>query len=902
MKGFLLAFLVLSTISFGQKIDTLNGFLSKVQGEEINYFSPLHQFAPNALLTRANGQMPIAWNAPIYSGTKKTVCYELLIGHSTGTSSGERHFDVFLNDRKLVTITTSPKKNGYFELTQAVKKNLGFSFLLQEYDVNNDAFGKLYLTLPASYVTNKAVISIIGQQQESRDWLMVFMYQKGLKIEAQPTQLITRKENKRQLNVVVDNPYSDGAILRIQSAHFTAEKTLVKGFNQLSFPVYDKAFSGNDTLTFTINSNESITKNVSIPPLREYSFQIVHHSHNDIGYSHLQTEVERIQIKNIKDALRWVEQPHIGTQKPFWHIESLWAVENFLRSANAAEEAQFVQAVKNGNIILSANYANILTGLCRQEELNWVLEYAKTLEKKYGFHIQNAMMTDIPGITWAGLNSYVENNIPYLSLGPNYVESLPDKGDRVGGVIKEQGDEVFYWKPDSSSTKKLLVWTAGKGYSFFHGITESEKQQKWEQRISNYCNELAITNYPYDLVQLRYTKNADNGPVDTLLSAFIEQWNQQYSTPQLTIASLDELFHTFEETYQAVIPVRTGEISPYWEDGAYSTAVEEMQNRQLALQTIALEAFVKTTDRYAEYQPAFVRLHRNIILFHEHTWGAWCSISDPEIFFTTEQWRIKQSFLDAAQQEYDQLAKAFSYVYMPQLTVAAPAHTITDFVVDEQHGGLKSLLVNGQNVVSTTSDYRLFEPIYALGINPMVEHRSTSVTITTLEDSPKRKTVQVTTTLPSMQTISITYALLKKWNRLFCHYVFDKAIEKNKESMHIAFPFHQTPTAIQYGSSPHLVSLNKDQLPGSNNDFICVEDQLVVVFDSLNMVIRSPEVNLFEIGEMINEDKENGVKKWRTETASLDQLFLYVFNNYWHTNYKAYQEGRMDFEIEISFE
>jgi hypothetical protein len=29
---------------------------------------------------------------------------------------------------------------------------------------------------------------------------------------------------------------------------------------------------------------------------------------------------------------------------------------------------------------------------------------------------------------------------------------------------------------------------------------------------------------------------------------------------------------------------------------------------------------------------------------------------------------------------------------------------------------------------------------------------------------------------------------------------------------------------------------------------------------------------------------------------------LYVFNNYWHTNYKASQSGVFDFEVELSFE
>ena len=115
-----------------------------------------------------------------------------------------------------------------------------------------------------------------------------------------------------------------------------------------------------------------------------------------------------------------------------------------------------------------------------QKEQDWNNEYARRLEKQYGFDIVSAMITDIPGISYSALKSYVENGIRYLSLGPNYVDNLPDKGDRVGGVIREQGDVAFYWKPDSLSERKLLVWTAGKGYSYFHNITSEEMESGWE--------------------------------------------------------------------------------------------------------------------------------------------------------------------------------------------------------------------------------------------------------------------------------------------------------------------------------------------------------------------------------------------------------------------------------------
>jgi len=39
------------------------------------------------------------------------------------------------------------------------------------------------------------------------------------------------------------------------------------------------------------------------------------------------------------------------------------------------------------------------------------------------------------------------------------------------------------------------------------------------------------------------------------------------------------------------------------------------------------------------------RARRDVVMFDEHTWGAWCSISDPDSDFTREQWAFKRNFL-----------------------------------------------------------------------------------------------------------------------------------------------------------------------------------------------------------------------------------------------------------------
>jgi len=902
MRYLLLASFLFSLPCMGQQADTLNGFEKKIAGEDINYFSPLHQFAPTALLTRCNGEMPISWEAPAYPGPLQQVTYELLIGHSTGTSSANRNFDISLNGTYLFTIQTPMKQTGHYQISNSNMTDAKFLFLHQQYDVNGDGFGNLYITVPSEKVSQQAIFSIKGKAEDSRDWLMVFQYRKGLKAIAIPTNLVIRKENKRQLNLYLNNPYSGNTAFELHTRGGNFNFVIQYGYNKLSIPAYDPTITGTDTLLCIINHSDSIRYPILLKPIANYVFNIIHHSHNDIGYSNIQPEVEAIQNRNISDAIRWIKQPHRNSEKPYWHIESLWAVENYLKQANPAQAKDFINAVQSGQLVLSANYANILSGNCQPEEQDWVLEYARQLEKKYGFKISNAMITDIPGISRSALQSYVNNDIPYLSLGPNYVASHPDMGDRIGQVLKEQGDKIFYWVPNNQSKKKLLVWTAGLGYSLFHGITDQEKQASWEQRISDYCNDLLEKGYPYDMVQLRYTKNADNGPVDSTLTDFVANWNDRYSTPQLKIASLDQLFRSFENKYKSKIPVLTGEISPYWEDGAYSSALEEMRIRKLVRKTIALEKFARVKNYSNLVRSAFYQLHRNIVMFQEHTWGSWSSISDPESAFTQTQWNYKKAFIDSAAYYYQQLAGMLHYTELQPLKKFTSDAPISDFTVDEKNGGLKTINVSGDNIVSDTSRFKFFEPVYALGINPMVMHECQSVQIEKLEDDASKKVFRTYATLPSMKNLVITYTLQKKEGVLLCHYSFDKLRVKEKESFHIAFPFNFDAPAIEYGTASNHVRYNIDQLPGSNKEFICVEEQVNILSRPLNAKISSPDLCLYEVGNIINENRTNEVKQWKSVNTNTSTLFLYVFNNYWHTNYKAYQEGHIEFDIELSFD
>ena len=88
----------------------------------------------------------------------------------------------------------------------------------------------------------------------------------------------------------------------------------------------------------------------------------------------------------------------------------------------------------------------------------------------------------------------------YFSSGPNYMLNLkPDGGDRIGGTLVEHGDRPFWWV-SPSGRERLLMWVAGRGYSWFHGGYVGRVTEAATRGILDYARELAEHGYLYEMV------------------------------------------------------------------------------------------------------------------------------------------------------------------------------------------------------------------------------------------------------------------------------------------------------------------------------------------------------------------------------------------------------------------
>jgi alpha-mannosidase len=399
-------------------------------------------------------------------------------------------------------------------------------------------------------------------------------------------------------------------------------------------------------------------------PVKPLTVYVLPHSHTDIGYTEIQTAIEDKQVQNLlagmEIARRTADYPEGA--RFIWNVEVLWAADLFLRRLGAAAQQQFFEAVKSGQVALNGMYLNELTGLCRTEELLRLFRMATQIGEQTGTPIESAMISDVPGYTWGTVSAMAHAGIRYFSVAPNYF-------DRIGDILVQWENKPFYWVgPDGSS--RVLVWIPFWGYAMSHRYREMSPKL-----IEEFCDGLNQRDYPYEIAYVRWAGIGDNAVPDPSICDFIRDWNTAHVSPRFVIASTTEAFRAFEQRYGAELPSVAGDWTPYWEDGAGSSALETATNRASSDRLAQAETVWALANPQSYPADAFEDAWRNVLLYSEHTWGAWCSVSDPFRRETREQWAVKQSYAVAADlQSRDLMSRALAQIE------GLPTHDAIDIV------------------------------------------------------------------------------------------------------------------------------------------------------------------------------------------------------------------------------
>jgi alpha-mannosidase len=633
----LVLFEILET--YGQSYS--GGFETRIFGSQLEYWS-FHPEPGKACLVRNNADSPfIEWESasvPV-SIKSETVSFVLLSNYNVSTAKENHRYSLKIGDNE--TIEFQAGKDGPVKDWKIEKENISLRFQVVERDHVGDVNGFLFITVPCKWLdkNRKIRFRLSGENTKSSDWFMIFQKNLQTKFTLIPqavVQLSTDSVKRQAIKLLFENYNMDNLPITIyEGKKKILNQSAIFGINAIDIPCFT---SNIDIIKeFSIQyQKQKITQKVTLKAFKPYTVYLIPHSHLDIGYTHPQEEVLNLQVDVLKQAIKLIEKTKdypVGSQYKF-SIESLWVLEEYLKQASEYEKGRFIQFAKEGRINVQGFYLNLNTGLANAEELFQLVNLSSKVSKEYGIPINSATITDIPGAVAGIIPVMAQNGIRYFCPAVNSF-------DRIGNTLSTWGDKPFWWK-STSEKEKVLVWMSSPGYNLFHKWFIGEKKNI--NPILDYLSNLEKKKYPYNFSFLSYTTGGDNGPNDSLLSGFIREWNQKYSSPKLIISTFSEVFQKLEKEHGNEIPTYKGDLSPYWEDGAYSTAYETVTNRKTAAELIHLETTATLLNKQLP-DNTIRKCWNNVLLFNEHTWGAHNSIDEPEGELQTKIWNGKKQFM-----------------------------------------------------------------------------------------------------------------------------------------------------------------------------------------------------------------------------------------------------------------
>jgi alpha-mannosidase len=780
------------------------------------------------------------------------------------------------------------------------------------------------------------------------------------------------------------------AMLVVRADHQEVERRVLSSGTH-TFNVYvDPVETTRQVLIDYEIAGKSDSAEVRVEPVRKVRIFILPHSHHDLGYTDLQSNIEEKQMANISKGIELARNTanYPPGARFVWNLEVLWGADLFMRTKTAPEREELISAVKKGWIGLNGMYANELTGLCRPEELLQLFRYSIELGNQCGVRVDSAMISDVPGYTWGAVSAMAQAGIHYFSAAPN-------RFDRIGTFMAEWQDKPFWWVSPSGN-ERVLFWVPWTGYAMSHIMN---LDSMW---VNEYQARLDEIGFPYRISYIRWAGHGDNAVPDPDICEFVKQWNEEYEWPRLSISTTSDAFAAFEKQHGRQLPELKGDLTPYWEDGAGSSALETRMNRGAA-ERLVQAATLSTILAPQAYKDAdFDAAWRNVLLYSEHTWGAWNSVSDSENPFVAQQWQVKRQFAVDAESESKRLLDVVLDAYASEsdssivcvhntcswprtevvliskerslgkdhvkdelnksvpsqrlstgelaflaenvpalgsasfhLSAAAPhvpekRVTVLDGVldngvvrakVDSENGNIVELMPKkgAHNLVDTSSDEAVNRYLFLEGNDTSKVSTSGPARIVIEEPGPLVATIRIESSAPGcvdlvrrvrlkayVDWIELSNSVNKKRAPLNPHPGEggpggDFAQHESKESVQFAFPFAVENGQIRIDIPLAVMRPEIDQLPGSCKNWLPVGRWIDVANADYGVTCATLDAPLVEIGRLSATmlGSQTHPEIWREHIEPTQKFYSWVMNNHWSTNYRAHQEGLVEFRYAL---
>lgn len=761
------------------------------------------------------------------------------------------------------------------------------------------------------------------------------------KVSLTPTIFIVKRGGKLKQIVKLTAEFSPGvteasAVIKLTGQTISLKPNLL-GIAESDLEV-DEVKSPTP-LEATVSCGSSlVSASCELKPQRHWRLYVQPSSHIDVGYTDWQERVIDLHNRNMSLALDLCKQyPDF-----VWNTEVAWPQDNYLSMMPKDRRDEFIARAKTGQIGCQAIYGNMLTGILSHEEMIRTLYYAHGVAKEHGIPYDMAVSSDVPTQVWTLPTVLAGAGIKYFSAGLNLT-----RGDSFNQLFHRP----FYWQgPDGG---KVLTWLNNQ-YAQAANLGLLASVETATPRIMGLLSGFDRADYPYDAV-LAFGGVSDNQPLHGNLASVVAEWNKRYEYPKIIFTRGPEFFQHIEKGFAKDIPTISGDGGVYWEDGAGSSAEETAEVRIAKEQLTTAEKIYSllSTLGVAKYPKAEIdAAWKNAILYDEHTWGAHCSISQPEHEQTLHQWNYKKRFATLAEGQTEiilsralsDLAKAVgakegdAVVYNP---LSWPVSGMVESLEGEQPfwvenvpamgckivtpekpvnwlarsnafkenrfyrvelaptGGIKSVFDKelGIELVDQTAAQSLNQYIYIKGpggrMTDVTDYKMASPVVGWSADQWQTKqTADGSAYLtPKCTTEVILYDNAKRID-------FINKLEKQetyeKEGGYFAFPFNLNKPEFYVELPNGVVKPKSQMLPGACMQWYCMQDYVAAADDKCAVVWSAIESPLITIGDINRETFKSPLP------IDNGHLYAYAFNNYWFTNYKASQGGEMEFRYSLT--
>jgi hypothetical protein len=384
---------------------------------------------------------------------------------------------------------------------------------------------------------------------------------------------------------------------------------------------------------------------VTLWPGKKWNLLVVPHIHLDVGYSDYQEKVAEIQSRVLDEAMDLIRQNPAFRFSP----DGYWSVRQYLAGRTEERQKQFFQMVKGKKIFVPTVEACLLTGFPALETLIRSLYPAFEFQQKYGGDADYADITDVPSYSWSYASVMAAAGLKYFISGC----------DNLNGPIllysRLNEKSPFWWEgPDGS---KILMWYS-RDYSQLATLFGGLRGQVAAGRdsIPIFLQAYSHPEYKSDSVLL-YGTQWENTDLNPRQASLADDWNKLYAYPHLQYSGFANALSMIARQFGDALPTVRGDGGPYWEYGIVSTARSAAIDREAEQRAPAAEEFSTASNlvnpRVRVESEVLSRLWNNMVLYDEHTWGAYCSVTDPESRETVNQLATKEAFASGAMQDVD---------------------------------------------------------------------------------------------------------------------------------------------------------------------------------------------------------------------------------------------------------